>query len=73
MLLIAVGVVILMGVFIKVISNRTSSRDPKLKKQTKKVRYTIIIIPQKNFSYIKITVDKWTINHFTRQNELLTG
>ena len=25
------------------------------------------------FFLYKITIDKWTIHHFTRQNELLTG
>mgnify|MGYP003688351155 CR=1 FL=1 len=35
--------------------------------------YNFIYYTSEEFFLYKITVDKWTIHHFTRQNELLTG
>ena len=37
------------------------------------VNYTYIYYTSEEFFLYKITVDKSTIHHFTRQNELLTG
>ena len=35
--------------------------------------YILYYYTSEEFFLYKITVDKWTIHHFTRQNELLTG